>query len=1435
MFKKFIFLISAICFITLSLGLSPSDAATVAIIRGGITLYTFNTVQEAFNNIVLLDGDTVTIVDPGTYSEHLQWPNVNNITLEGNPSNSPNQIIIDGNSTDSVIDIDYPITATIKNLTIQNGWLDSDDGAGIYANAGSSGTLTLTLMNCIVKDNTIIGSGSGHGAGIYGGNSQKIILNIYDSIFSNNNNRSNGIGGAIYVPTGNGTNRVNIKKTVFLNNEAYSKGSAITLGQVTATINNSLFYDNEISADADSTIYMGAGSLYFTNNTIADNEGIGLSATSNSTSITLNAYNNIFYNNSDNDFVIKTHSDGYFKRNIYGSTITSFEFKECKFYDNIKTSNPGFNSAGSHDYKLKNDSVAINAGQNSAMTESEDVSQNTRIQNTIIDIGAYESSYSASAGSISLKRNGTTVGTYPMIQLALNAASSGDHIVLSEGTYSENLDWPETTALTLEGEGSDATKYKIDAQEEGPGILIFGVASVNINNLTIQNGRFISGGGIIYSVNEDLSYLGRLNIDNCYIQDNVASGDGLDDRGMGGGIECMNTNLDIRNSVIKGNSAVNCAGIVVWSNCNKMPFLYIYNSTIIDNEASNKLGGVLGTSEVTVENCTFESNVVNSTSGVGGAVFTLGNASINKCIFRQNNGQLGGDAVYAHAGYATIKDSLFYENNGSYVITLADPQDIPSITMNYTLQPAKGKIINCTFANNNSIAVVSKSQSEIINTIFYDSEGCDIESFTSPNYSLTLNNSYYENVSGNIDTESNNIISGDDPGFNNISNNDYTLKSTSTVIDDGLNSAVTNPGSALDLAGFTRIIGQSVDIGSYEYQGSIGAGVITPSSGSGGITVVISGSGFQAGAAVKFAGENATDVSVISSAQISCKVPALSTGGTVNVVVTNPDNTVITFTSGFAYIIAPILTVITPNIGTVEGGDTVNITGSNFQSGMTVKIGANYCTSVNVTSSTALTAFTPSGNEGSKDVSLTYNGATSTYTDKFTYETYLDTLAIIADSAQEGTSNIHIIGTTGETILAKDPDINLTIGITEIVSGNYAVLPLISLLVKGQRIYIQSLTTPGRISSIITVGTTIGPYLAGGLYDKDHVVRGLGGEADQGSSIKVLKLGSGSNSNKLKVSGSGTINSNHMFTISLGSELDDGNMLVPLINGVAGTVITVGSTKGPSIKWPQNANTTAIEGIGRIGEEVRAYDVDDLSSVKVTENVGSSGTYDMTINRSNTTQGNILCVIGYSSDGIGILGGIFTVGVDGGPKINISSTNQVKDGDTQVSGTGTAQERVVIESTGDRNPLGNAIVGSDGSFTTNLDSALQGQHKIVSVENNISGEIITVAGTGASSIMGDYGNYPNPFDPNKENTTIEYTLNQNVNVVIHIYNINTIEVLAIDCPSGSEGGKAGINRVLWDGKDGYGAGCSTGVYLYRIFDTDSKKVLGKGKIALIRK
>jgi hypothetical protein len=160
---------------------------------------------------------------------------------------------------------------------------------------------------------------------------------------------------------------------------------------------------------------------------------------------------------------------------------------------------------------------------------------------------------------------------------------------------------------------------------------------------------------------------------------------------------------------------------------------------------------------------------------------------------------------------------------------------------------------------------------------------------------------------------------------------------------------------------------------------------ISPNAGttSGGTTVTITGTNFTGTTGITFGGNAATNISVVSSTEITCRTP-VGSQGLVNVVVTNPGGSV-TFISGFTYITTPTIITISPITGSTNGGTTVTLTGTSFAGTTSVTFGGINATSYTVNSNTQITCVTPSRGAGSVNVVVTNPVNPVTFTNGFTY------------------------------------------------------------------------------------------------------------------------------------------------------------------------------------------------------------------------------------------------------------------------------------------------------------------------------------------------------------------------------------------------------------------------------------------------------------------
>ena len=142
----------------------------------------------------------------------------------------------------------------------------------------------------------------------------------------------------------------------------------------------------------------------------------------------------------------------------------------------------------------------------------------------------------------------------PTIQAAIDAASSGDTIVVAPGTYFENVDFHGKNVSVVSSAGAGQTV--IDGRGVGP-VVSFSNGETNqavLHGFTLQHGvpdlaHNYAGGGvaILYS---------SPTVEQNYILDNVGSGSGL-------GVGVTNGAPVIRSNVIEGNHntiCVNCMG-----------------------------------------------------------------------------------------------------------------------------------------------------------------------------------------------------------------------------------------------------------------------------------------------------------------------------------------------------------------------------------------------------------------------------------------------------------------------------------------------------------------------------------------------------------------------------------------------------------------------------------------------------------------------------------------------------------------------------------------------------------------------------------------------------------------------------------------------------------------------------------------------------------
>jgi hypothetical protein len=176
---------------------------------------------------------------------------------------------------------------------------------------------------------------------------------------------------------------------------------------------------------------------------------------------------------------------------------------------------------------------------------------------------------------------------------------------------------------------------------------------------------------------------------------------------------------------------------------------------------------------------------------------------------------------------------------------------------------------------------------------------------------------------------------------------------------------------------------------------------INPTGGpiAGGTSVTITGTGLSAASGVKF-GATAGTITANSATSITATAPA-ETAGTVDVTVTTVVGTsTLSPADEFTYAAAPSVTAINPTKGSVAGGTTVTITGSNLSTASAVRFGTTAAI-ITADSAGSITVTDPAAAAGAVDVTVTSVGGTSATSPSDTF-TYVAAPAVTALSPTSG-------------------------------------------------------------------------------------------------------------------------------------------------------------------------------------------------------------------------------------------------------------------------------------------------------------------------------------------------------------------------------------------------------------------------------------------------
>ncbi len=240
---------------------------------------------------------------------------------------------------------------------------------------------------------------------------------------------------------------------------------------------------------------------------------------------------------------------------------------------------------------------------------------------------------------------------YTSIQAAIAAASSGDTVLVHDGTYKENINF-SGKAITVKSVNG-AAKTIIDANSSGRGVTFNsgeGSGSV-LDGFTITNG-FVpeDNGGGIYCTNSSSP-----TITNCSISGNTGWYNG-------GGISCYSGSPTITNCTINGNTTYGWGGGI---SCGYSSVPTITNCTISGNTANAGKGGGISCDTScfpTITNCIISGNTANNGGGI--ACYFSSLPTIINCTISGNiaSSTIGGGIYCDSTSTAAVQNTILWGN-----------------------------------------------------------------------------------------------------------------------------------------------------------------------------------------------------------------------------------------------------------------------------------------------------------------------------------------------------------------------------------------------------------------------------------------------------------------------------------------------------------------------------------------------------------------------------------------------------------------------------------------------------------------------------------------------------------------------------------------------------------------------------------------------------
>jgi predicted outer membrane repeat protein len=237
-------------------------------------------------------------------------------------------------------------------------------------------------------------------------------------------------------------------------------------------------------------------------------------------------------------------------------------------------------------------------------------------------------------------KNAISVGSgkdYSTIQAAINAASNGDIIIVSNGTYTENVNHspPSVTTVLHIYSANGPENTTINGSASGRVVTLgYRSSTSTLSGFTITNGSVASIGGAGIYIN-----MAQPTIDNCIITGNDAG------TYSGGGIHINHSSSDvtITNTTISSNNGGNGGGLYMPSGTNATITNVVFDQNTATDGGAIYFSGTDATT--TISDSTFTDN---SSTDQGGAFYitnSLG-AKFYRCIITGNHADTEGGVMF---------------------------------------------------------------------------------------------------------------------------------------------------------------------------------------------------------------------------------------------------------------------------------------------------------------------------------------------------------------------------------------------------------------------------------------------------------------------------------------------------------------------------------------------------------------------------------------------------------------------------------------------------------------------------------------------------------------------------------------------------------------------------------------------------------------------